>query len=120
MNGYQEETIYGVPYSTWASWSQDTKDRYLMQYNMPDPWETGDCFSHGDGRSTCYSNQSDAEILAYAYTYGTDEVINGEAVETGQKVNAFLDDPLGPIMPVVETGVIVAVLAAILLLSKGR
>lgn len=32
MNGYQEETIHGVPISTWQSWSDHTQELWLEEY----------------------------------------------------------------------------------------
>jgi len=91
MNGYgapTELSIYGVPASTWATWSQFTKDKYMQQYVA----DVSNCFTHGDGRTTCYNKDTgDWEILAYTYTYGVDELINGEAVETGETFNEVKD-----------------------------
>ena len=136
MNGYREETIYGVPYSTWASWSSDTKERYLMQY---DPDATSDlpagCFTHGDGRTTCYSEGiTDAEMLAYTYTYGVDEwIFKGDhdtAVETGEltnetmeEVKEYYENPsklYEPFQEPIETGIILAALAGLVLLSRTK
>jgi len=127
MNGYgapTELSIYGVPASLWATWSQFTKDKYMLQYNA----DVSGCFDHGDGRSTCYNEDTgDWEILAYTYTYGVDEVTGWEAVETGEKVNETIeeaqelyDTAKDAIPAVLETGAILGVLAAFLLLSKGR
>lgn len=98
MNGYGAPTMYGVPIATWNSWSASRQQLYLQDYNREDPWETGDCFSHGDGRTTCYNpDTGDYEILAYTYTYGVEEVTGDDVithdtgVETGETVNAIIE-----------------------------
>jgi len=40
MNGYQEETIYGVPISTWQSWSAHTQELWLEDYNTSEAQAT--------------------------------------------------------------------------------
>ena len=91
MNGYgapTELSIYGVPASTWATWSQFTKDKYMQQYVS----DVSNCFTHGDGRTTCYNKDTgDWEILAYTYTYGVDEVTGLEGEEIGEDVNVIID-----------------------------
>jgi len=91
MNGYgapAELSIYGVPASTWATWSQFTKDKYMQQYVS----DVSNCFTHGDGRTTCYNEDTgNWEALSYTYTYGMDELLNGEAVEVGETFNEVKD-----------------------------
>ncbi len=98
MNGYQEETIYGVPISTWQSWSAFTKEKYLEGYQN----EPVNCFTHGteDGgyRVTCYhGDTTDLEKLAYTYTYGVEEITGDDVithdtgVETGEDVNEIIE-----------------------------
>jgi len=99
MNGYGAPMMYGVPMATWNSWSAFTQQKYLQQYNAEDPFgEGGNCFTHGDGRTTCYNeNTGDWEIVAYTYTYGVEEVTGDDVithdtgVEVGEDVNVVLD-----------------------------
>jgi len=131
MNGYgapEEADIYGVPASTWAAWSQDTRDRYMMQYNA----DVSECFTHGDGRTTCYNpDTTDWEILAYTYTYGVDEVINGESeqlvtdvkefYEEGKEdVQEFYEEAKDTVTEAANTALILGALAGLALLSRGR
>jgi len=126
-----EALIYGVPVSLWDTWSQFTKEKYLQQYNA----DVSYCFTHGDGRTTCYNKDTGTwEMLAYPYTYGVDELINGEAVETGETVNelvedveVFLDETKETLEETWETAqetgktvLILGALAGLALLSRGR
>jgi len=131
MNGYgapEEALIYGVPASLWATWSQFTKDKYMQQYNA----DVSNCFTHGDGRTTCYNKDTgDWEMLAYTYTYGVDEVINGESeqlvtdvkefYEEGKEdIEEFFDDTLDTAKQAANTALILGALAGLALLSRGR
>lgn len=91
MNGYgapTELSIYGVPASTWATWSQFTKDKYMQQYVS----DVSNCFTHGDGRTTCYNEDTGTwEMLAYTYTYGVDELTGLEGEEIGETFNEVKD-----------------------------
>ena len=95
-----EETIFGVPIETWNSWSQFTKDKYMQQYDAVDPFgEEGYCFTHGDGRTTCYNRDTTTgEMIAYTYTYGVEEVTGDDVithdtgVETGETTNEILEE----------------------------
>ena len=54
--------------------------------------DVSNCFTHGDGRTTCYNKDTDTwEMLAYTYTYGVDELTGLEGEEIGEDVNVIID-----------------------------
>jgi len=97
-------TIYGVPMATWDTWTLDRRAKYLQQYDAPDPFASGDCFTHGDGRTTCYSDQTDLEKLAYTYTYGVDTLTGLEGEQIGADLNATVEDTKEKISDALQTG----------------
>ena len=101
-----EETIFGVPVSTWEGWSESHRIDYLEQYGAVDPFgPEGHCFTHGDGRTTCYTQETTTgEILAYTYTYGVEEVTGDDVIthDTGVEVGEDVNEVIDTVIEVIE------------------
>lgn len=115
MNGYGAPMMYGVSAVKWNSWDAHTQQLWIQDWNRT------------KAQATYYQEQGFGYDVAYTYTGVVDAILGTEAVETGEKVNEtiedaqeFYEDAKEAIPAVLETGAIVGVLAAILLLSRGK
>jgi len=115
MNGYGAPMMYGVSAVKWNSWDAHTQQLWLQDYYRT------------EAQATYYQNQGFGYDVAYTYTGVTDALLGTEAVETGETVNQFIDDSQefyedakDTVAGAANTGLILAVLAGLALLSKGR